>query len=356
MNNVPIDYTLTIWNLTKYLFKFQVTAARRAGRKLSTLPVENEVTTHNWLDDVTSASTSLRSRITTRQEELKPSSRNPYRRNPQPVESSTQAIDIQSERNERFQSRRTYSRTRSKPKIEEPNRPEKVNVIRPRSRQDRRRASTQSPLDISSPALDESKLEVISSNLDEITKIAVDRPTTQFRRRNSVLSSTPKSAPRLRTRTSTRSQSPNEPDLLSSGTTNSLTITEKDPIITSNQLRKQKKLRFKTRPIETDTNLTGEGLSPPSEVTNSSQIKEITPSQSELQNSTSLVVEADQSTEAVGSASSTTLRITKRPLLRGNFKSSVVLKTKSSEDVKEDDNYPESFKALLIGKNASVSH
>lgn len=131
---------------------------------------------------------------------------------------------------------------------------------------------------------------------------------------------------------------------------------------TAADLRDSKKLRFKTRLSETDTNLTGNGITI-NEVTNSSQNKESDTSQPEIQTTAPVMVETtvQPSTEevVVKTTTSTTTKPGRRPLPRGksNFRPAVKLPklAKTSDEIGEDDNYPASFKALIKAKNATVS-
>lgn len=291
-------------------------------------------------------------------------------RNRPEVAKTTEQPQASSARNERFDSRRT--RTRSQPINNESNKDASLTrdtAIRSRSRVGSRRptsaaTSTQAPVELTSPIIDESRIEVINSNLDDITKITKeDTTTTQFRRRSSVAPSTESIAPRkTRGRVNNRANA-RSLDLAVSGTTNTLSVAEKAPTTarTAADLRNSRKLRYKTRPSETDTNLTGEGLVTANEVIKSSQNKESVTSQAEIQTAAPTVVETivQQSTEP-NKPKTTTLKVTKvvrRPLGRGklNFRPTVTLpKTPAEDDISEDDNYPESFKALIQAKNASV--
>lgn len=161
---------------------------------------------------------------------------------------------------------------------------------------------------------------------------------------------------RIKTRPNARSL-----DLDISGTTNTLTTADKEhTTIRTGDLRNSRKLRYKTRLSETDTNLTGEGLKPLSEVIKSSQNEENSASQPAVEPSAPALLDntIQQSTETLP-LKSTTLKIMKmvrRPLTRGTFRPAVPLvKKKTSDEINEDDNYPESFKALIHAKNDSVS-
>ena len=317
----------------------------------------------------------FRPRSSRRREETTPRERDVVRTRtrtrPEVVPTPEQAP---SANNERFDSRRT--RTRSQPaNTETTNKDASLTrepVARTRSRAVSRRPTstsppTQAPVDLTSPNFDESRLEVINSNLDDITKIPKEdvATTTQFRRRSSVASTTESLATkRPRSRGNTRANA-RSLDLAVSGTTNTLTVSEKEPTTArtaqSADLRNSRKLRYKTRPSETDTNLTGEGLVTANEVIKSSQNKESVTSQAEFKSAAPTIVETivQHSTEP-NKAKTTTLKVTKviRRPVRGkmNFRPTVTLpKTRVSDEIAEDDNYPASFKALIQAKNASVS-
>lgn len=272
----------------------------------------------------------------------------------------------QTQRNEQFDSRKTYSRTRSRPVDTEVNKEvptSRDNVIRSRSRQSSRSTTiqtTQVSFDVSSPTR-ETRTEV--TNLGQVTRVTPknDVVSTQFSRRSSSTSTTETVAPRrLRGRINTRTDA-KALDLAVSGTTNTLTVKEPTTARTSD-LRNSRKLRYRTRLSDTDTNLTGEGITT-NEVTKSSQNNNNVPSQPEIQTSTSPepVVETVQpSTEPIPVKTTTkkATKVVRRPLARGkaNFRPSVSLqKQTKSDEISEDDNYPESFKALIQAKNASVS-
>lgn len=278
-----------------------------------------------------------------------------------------------SPRNERFDSRRTQGRTRNRTEsstIATP--PSRENLIRSRSRTNVRRTTTSTttstlPPEVSSPAIDESKIEVINSNFDDLARstpreeITVD-PNNQFRRRSSTTQTTEAVVPRrVRGRINTRPNA-RSLDLDIAGTTNTLTTSDKEPTtIRTGDLRNSRKLRYKTRLSETDTNLTGEGMKTLAEDIKSSQDEKNIASQPEAQPTAAVVVDnsLQQSTEGLPLRETTlkVIKMVKRPLTRGNFRPSVPLPKKKtvSDEISEDDNYPESFKALLQAKNASVS-
>lgn len=267
--------------------------------------------------------------------------------------------------NERFDSRRTRTRSRpvETPRAEITEKTFRNAAIRSRTRP-MARTSTQAP-EVSSSTVDEVKIEVSNTNVDDITKIATkqvntDNTATQFRRRSSTIYPTESLAPkRGRGRVITRPVA-RALDLESSGSTNSVLTVDKAPTTarTSADLRNARKLRYKTRPSETESNLTGEGSSSLNEV-KSSQIENIT-SQPEIQTAAPVFVEriVHQSTET-NKPKSTTLKVTRvvrRPLARGKATHTPVVATpKKSDDIGEDDNYPESFKALIQAKNAVSS-
>lgn len=267
--------------------------------------------------------------------------------------------------NERFDSRRTRTRSRpvETPRAETTAETLKSTAIRSRSRPTARRPTQ--TLDVSSPTIDETKIEVFNTNVDDISKIATKQDktaTTQFRRRSSIIQTTESVAPRRgRGRVNTR-PSARTLDLDSSGSTNSILIIDKAPTTarTSADLRNAKKLRYKTRPFETDSNLTEEGIVALNEV-KSSHIENIT-SQLEIQTTAPVFVEGvvQHSTEA-NKPKSTTLKVTRvvrRPLARGKPTHTpfAAAQKKKSDDISEDDNYPESFKALIQAKNAVSFH
>lgn len=318
----------------------------------------------------------FRPRSSRRREETPPKERDVVRtrtRTRPEVVPTPEQPQAPSANNERFDSRRTRTRSQSA-NIESTNRDASLTrepAARTRTRVVSRRPTstsppTQAPVDLTSPNIDESKLEVINSNLDDITKTKEDTTTTtQSRRRGSVTSTTESAVtkkPRGRgiNRANARSL-----DLAISGTTNTLNVAEKAPTTArtaqSADLRNSRKLRFKSRPSDTDTNLTGEGLVTANEVIKSSQNKESVTSQAEFQSAAPTVVETivQQSTEP-NKVKTTTLKVTKvvrRPARgKANFRPTVSLPKKHvSDEVAEDDNYPASFKALIQAKNASVS-
>lgn len=218
---------------------------------------------------------------------------------------------------------------------------------------------------MSAPTIDESKIEVVNSNLDDISRVTPkieNISATTFRRRNPP-PSTERTAPRKRGRVDTRTDT-RALDLSVSGTINTFTISnmESSTPRTATGLRNTKNLRYKTRLPETETNLTGKGITV-NEVTKSSQNKESDTSQPELQTPGPVVMETtvQPSTEAivVKTTTSTTRKPGRSALTRGkgNFRPAVKLSklTKTSDEIGEDDNYPASFKALIKAKNATVS-
>lgn len=355
-----------------YLSQFQVEGASRTGRRLQA-PSASDANNAAPSGQSETVQPTFRPRNSRRREETSPQKDvvRTRKRIRQDVVPNLEQTQTPSANNERFDSRRT--RTRSQPANNESNNDALLTrepVARTRTRSGGRRptstiAPTQAPVDLTSPTIDESRLELINSNLDDITKIPKeDTATTQFRRRSSVTPTTESVAPRKsRGRINTRGNA-RSLDLAVSGTTNSLSISEKAPTTarTSADLKNTRKLRYKTRPSETDTNLTGEGLVTANEVIKSSQNKESVPSQTENKSIAPTVIETvvQQSTEP-NKQKTTTLKVTKvvrRPLGRGkvNFRPTVSLsKTHISDEISEDDNYPPSFKALIQAKNASVS-
>lgn len=307
----------------------------------------------------------FRSRSSRRREPIPPQEATRTRtRGRPPVTSEVEPEGPQ--RNEQFDSRKTLSRTRKRPvenqQKELPTARDTVVRQRPQSFS-RRAPSTEPTVEVSSPTIDESKIEVVSSNLEDISRVTPKNEkvsATTFRRRTT--SSTETATPRRRGRVNTRADT-RPLDLSVSGTTNTFTVSNREPttVRTAADLRNSKKLRYKTRLLETDTNITGEGITT-NEVTKSSQKKESDTSQPEIHSPAPEVVETtvQPSSEAaiVITTPSTTTKPGRRPLPRGrtNFRPAVKLsKRAKSDEIGEDDNYPASFKALIKAKNATVS-
>lgn len=209
--------------------------------------------------------------------------------------------------------------------------------------------------DSNSVKIDESKIEVIDSNLEDIPKMVFNDGSTHFKRRSSTsIVPTTERINRIRSRNNRfDTDNKNVADLASSGTTNNIAVLDKEQTTARNNgdLRSSRKLRYKTRLAESDTNLTGQGITIPND--QSSQINDNITSQPELQTRKPTVVDSTESSNL-----STTLKITKvtrRPLGRSKVTFRPPSKAKFNDEVSEDDNYPESFKALLQVKNATVS-
>lgn len=329
-------------------------------------PIKNSTTVESE-----NASPSLRTRTSRRREETTPRdiSRTRSRsRSSDVTTSTTETLQLQSERNERFDSKRQNSRTRSRQTIiNEENFDTTLNrdtQSRSRSRQVTRRVTSQStttpaPMPISSPTT--SRKEFTEPAYNDISKTVTKEVTdlnSQFKRRSStervIEPTTTRTRNRINTRTNIRTL-----DLEVSGTANALTTVFKEPTTAkTSDLRNSRKLRYKTRQSEVDSNLTGEGLSVPNEV-KSSQIGENTTSQigskSVSPSTTETIVK--QTTERLSKTSTIkTTKVVKRPIPRGKVKAPILTaKPKVSDEVHEDDNYPETFKALIQAKNASVS-
>ncbi|CAG9791771.1 unnamed protein product [Diatraea saccharalis] len=275
-------------------------------------------------------------------------------------------------RNERYDSRRTQSRSRSRNVNIEKNATvtNTERNIRNRNRQNVQITTTTSLPEVSSPIIDETKIEVINSNLQDLEKVSPSDDViqsisrnNQFKRRSSTSSTiqtSDKLVPqRVRGRINTR---PIARSLDLDGTTNAIIDPEKEiTTARSVDLRNSRKLRYKTRLSETDSNLTGEGLKAQNNVIKSSQNEDNVASQPEMQVSAAGVVEnsiSQQSTESL--PEKTVIKIKKgirRPISsRGkiNFKPSLESAKKPSDEISDDDNYPESFKALIQAKNAST--
>lgn len=367
--------------ITSALRTPQVEGATRASRRVAvpTAPDNNGVASTG----PDTAQSTLNSRGIRRREEI-PSSKDTIRsrtRSRTEVPSSVQNQPQPSQTNERFDSRRT--RTRSQPIDVESNKDVSLPrepVIRSRNRGSTRggnnsirRPSSTTPtpaaIEITSPTtIDNSKDEIVNSSRDDITKISKEPPTIppQTRRRNSVAAtaSSKTIAPmRSRGRINTRT-SENALDLTVSGTTNTLSIADKVPTTarTAADLRNSRKLRYRSQLTETDSNLTGEGHVLSNDVIKSSQMKESNTSQHETITTAPVIAATiiQHSTEP-NKQKTTTIKVTRvvrRPLSRGkvNLRPSVSIPnvSKVSDEISEDDNYPPSFKALIQAKNAST--
>ncbi|CAG9090589.1 unnamed protein product [Plutella xylostella] len=350
----------------------KVEGVTRSGRRLSSRSQNIESNSSSRPEDVDVSS--IRPRSARRREEYSEREvRARTRSRPQEVETSTLPVadtkfKSQNDRNERFNSRKTYSRTRNRGNDEETKKPvipestpTSAYTIRSRARHGSRKAPTP-PTVSSTPTIDESKIEVINSNLEDINKLKFNKQNsaTQFRRRSSTSSSfIAETEPRKgRSRISPRVDNPSSaPDLDSAGTTNDISVSFKAPTTarSSDDIRSSRKLRYKTRLSDTDSNLTGEGLPIASNENTSSQNKETITSQSDIHVPNAVVV--PESTEsAISTTTAKRMKVVRRPLNRGGAASKptkILAKKKSDDEISEDDNYPESFKALLA-KNAST--
>lgn len=266
-------------------------------------------------------------------------------------------------------SRNTYIRTRKKTiEVEAEDGVESVNVreptyVRSRLRQINRNPSRYTTSDTSSSTEGSTK----SDSIQNSSTIS----TTHFRPRSRNTTPIQKlentTQRRLRGRINTRVTPTNSmPDHDTSGSSITEKVMQSERITTKKSLdsRNPKKLRYKTRLSETDSNLTGQGIILNNEVTKSSQSDIEITSQNETRSSTKTSVdETFSSTEATSSPSTlpskSHVSVARKSPVRGkiNFRPSVSLpKTKSdTSEINEDDNYPESFKALLQAKNAAVS-
>lgn len=344
-------------------YYLQTEGASRASRRLTTPSAPEARIDSDQPEEVQYA---FRSRSSRRREPIPPQEATRTRTRGRPQE-TPEAEQERPQRNERFDARRTYSRTRNRPvEIQQKETPTTRDyVVRQRPQSfSRRTTSTEPTIEMSSPTIDETKIEVVNSNLDDIPRVTPkieNVSATTFRRRNPP-SSTESTAPRRRGRVNTRIDT-RPLDLSVSGTTNTFTVSNGQPSTARSaaDLRDSKKLRYKTRLSETDTNLTGEGITA-NEVTKSSQNKESDTSQPDIQTPAPVVVKTtvEPITEAVivKTTTSTTAKPGRRPLKRGksNFRPTVKLsKSTKSDEIGEDDNYPASFKALIKAKNATVS-
>lgn len=320
--------------------------------------------------------------------------------------SITEQSLIESDRNERFDSRRT-NRARGRPIENEANvvnayaseetpvksktrqnnrRPQQVTTGTPLARSsiaddsrirdiNNRRiqtTSTEASISVSSPDTDDIKAEIITSTFDDFTRTVPkeeDITTVQFKRRSSTVrtvesesSAAPPKTTRSRGRVNTRSNVKLE-DMASSGATNVLSISEKNTPIDKSPVdtRNSRKLRYRTRFSETDTNLTGEGITNSNEISKPSSKKQAFNGEENRTLSPSIIEKNTQRRSERKPLQSTTIksmRVVKRPLSRGKNNSASVAtlsKVKTSDEIGDDDNYPETFKALIQAKNASVS-
>ncbi|XP_068627897.1 serine-rich adhesin for platelets-like [Battus philenor] len=225
--------------------------------------------------------------------------------------------------------------------------------------------STEQTLKLSSPILDDMITEVTYANFDDFTRTVPkeeDINAVQFRRRSSTArtieietSKPTRSRGRINTRPSIKLE-----DMASSGATNVLAISEKNPSDekSSKDSKTSRKLRYRTRFSETDTNLTGEGITASNEIVKSVSKKPTFTSQTESRTQSLAPIDktSQNIVESNRSKSSTlkTMRVVRRPLLRNKDNATTPSKAKSPEEISEDDNYPETFKALIQAKNAST--
>ncbi|XP_050341966.1 mucin-17-like isoform X3 [Nymphalis io] len=363
------------WSAFALLLLVAVTSAIRAAQVEGTSRISRRLpnpdrspTSSNKSEDDSSTS---RPRGSRRREENQPRDISRTRSRSRPTESpsfTTDKSQHQTERSDRFDSRRSNSRVRSKPVVNEANFDTTVNrenQSKIRSRQSSRYVSTQStqvPLLSTSPTIGMIQKDFTDIAFNDITKTLskdVGELSSQVRRRSSTVRTTesvmaPRGRVRINTRTNVRAL-----DLDVSGTANALSTAPKEPTTARTEdIRNSRKLRYKTRQSETDTNLTGEGIATSNEV-KSSQIRENITSQTELKSFSRSTTEKNlrHSTERSSLKSSTlkTTKVVKRPVSRSKGKTpSTAEKQKVSDEIKEDDNYPETFKALIQAKNASL--
>ncbi|XP_026491138.2 mucin-2-like isoform X7 [Vanessa tameamea] len=344
----------------------QVEGTSRISRRLPN--PDRSPTSSNKSEDVSPTS---RSRVSRRREEIQPRDISRSRSRSRPTESpsyTTIKSQNQPERSDRFDSRRSNSRVRSKPVVNEENFDTTVNrenQSKSRSRQSSRYVAAQSmpvPLLTTSPSIGKIQKDFTDIAFNDITKTLskdVGELNSQIRRRSSTVRTiesvtVPRGRGRINTRTNVRAL-----DLDVSGTANALSTAPKEPTTARTEdIRNSRKLRYKTRQSETDTNLTGEGIATSNEV-KSSQIRENVTSQTESKSFSRSTTEKNlrSSTERISLKSSTlkTTKVVKRPVSRNKGKTPLTAqKNKVSDEIKEDDNYPEPFKALIQAKNAST--
>lgn len=279
---------------------------------------------------------------------------------------------MQSGQNQQFESRRSNVRSRTKTVVKEtpPEKPlSRGSAIRGRTRQSVRKypSTVTLPIDqtysssntvsttLSSRSVD-SKSDINKTN--EVELASETTLPNQFRRRSSTVSTIEEIKPiKSRRRINSRTNS-SALDLEVAGTTNTFTAATKEQIVSRvNDGRHSRKLRYRTRTSETETNLSGEGIN---KVRKTSEINDVA-SQPEFKGTTSLAPENtfQSSTESISTSSTLkSIKVVRRPITRtnSNFKSSDVNnKSKMSDEISEDDNYPESFKVLIQAKNAVSS-
>ncbi|KPI91103.1 hypothetical protein RR46_14607 [Papilio xuthus] len=145
--------------------------------------------------------------------------------------------------------------------------------------------------------------------------------------------------------------------MASSGATNVLSISENNLTSekSSEDARKSRKLRYRTRLSETDTNLTGEGITASNEIIKTSRKQQKQPeSKTTTLAPTERKVQRNVERNSSKSSVVKSMRVVRRPLSRGNENGTTIPKVKTSDEVGDDDNYPASFKALIQAKNAST--
>ncbi|XP_045534088.1 flocculation protein FLO11-like isoform X11 [Papilio machaon] len=399
-----------VWSAAALLLLAAVTAALRTAqvegvrnsRRLSNFDSRGSTSTEK-IDD---AQPTFRSRSYRRRDETStPVARDITRsksrnRAPEPLTSNavTEQSPTDNGRNERFDSRRT-NRIRSRP-IESQNAvttfPSRDSTVNNKARQSNRRSqyttttvsslapsssvtsnfrrdvnrraqttTTEAVTILSSPTLDEFKSEITASSFDDFTRTVPkeeDITTVQFKKRSTTAKSVEvetqasTKAPRTRGRVSPKTNIKLD-DMASSGATNILSISENNLIVekSSEDAKKSRKLRYRTRLSETDTNLTGEGITTSNEIikTSRKQLKQpesrtttLAPTERKVQRN----VERNSSKSSIVKS----MRVVRRPVSRGNENGTTLPKVKTSDEIGDDDNYPASFKAIIQAKNAST--
>ncbi|XP_013161694.1 PREDICTED: mucin-17-like isoform X3 [Papilio xuthus] len=310
----------------------------------------------------------------------------------------TEQSPTENGRNERFDSRRT-NRIRSRPTENQKavtTFPSRDTTVNNKARQSNRRAqyttttvSTSAPSSsvtsdirrdvnrraqtttteavtiLSSPTLDEFKSEITASTFDDFTRTVPkeeDITTVQFKRRSTTAKSVEVETPintkaaRTRGRVITKTNIKLD-DMASSDATNVLSISENNLTSekSSEDARKSRKLRYRTRLSETDTNLTGEGITASNEIIKTSRKQQKQPeSKTTTLAPTERKVQRNVERNSSKSSVVKSMRVVRRPLSRGNENGTTIPKVKTSDEVGDDDNYPASFKALIQAKNAST--
>ncbi|CAG9562933.1 unnamed protein product [Danaus chrysippus] len=357
------------WSVVTLLLCLAVTSAQRTqtdtarvSRRFqkSNRSFENANKTENVATNSRSPVSRRREESTVRNKPNENVSRTRSRTKPSEV-SSTNTPQLQTEAMEQFDSRKSNNRLRSRrPIIDEANFDTTLNRDKSKSRQRQTSryttAQTVQPTQIletvtsySEPSF---RTTTKATNYDDTSRQTMETTNNQLRRRSSTFRTVEITTPsRIRGRINTRPDT-RPLDLEVSGTANALISAPKDPVNVEN--RNSRKLKYRTRQSETDTNLTGEDVSSYGRERKSSQTRGYFTSQSVSKNilssSTENIVEKSRNENTARAT-----KVVKRPVSRRKTNNGLKKeKTKLSDEVTDDDNYPETFKALIQAKNASL--